>query len=102
MIASGPDLRLAAAWDEDRPAVPGPISNYPVSDPEVAIRRADPRGLAKPHAGGGRLFLRELPSPQRLQGVLRCGRSPLGCVYGDGLAPAIRAQEALERAVLLD
>lgn len=41
VIASEPDLRLAAAWDEDRSAMPGPISNYAVSDPEVAIRRAD-------------------------------------------------------------
>ena len=41
VIASEPDLRLAAAWDEDRSAVPGPIANYAVSDPEVAIRRAD-------------------------------------------------------------
>jgi predicted dehydrogenase len=41
VIASEPDLRLAAAWDDDRSAVPGPIANYAVDDPEVAIRRAD-------------------------------------------------------------
>jgi predicted dehydrogenase len=38
VIASEPDLRLAAAWDED--AVPGPISNVAVSRAETAIARA--------------------------------------------------------------
>jgi predicted dehydrogenase len=41
VIASEPDLRLAAAWDADRSAIPGAISNYVVSDAERAIRRAD-------------------------------------------------------------
>jgi predicted dehydrogenase len=39
VIASEPDLRLAAAWDED--AVPGPISHAEVSRAETAIARAD-------------------------------------------------------------
>ena len=39
VIASEPDLRLAAAWDED--AVPGPISHAAVSRAETAIARAD-------------------------------------------------------------
>ena len=39
VIASEPDLRLAAAWDED--AVPGPLSHAAVSRPETAIARAD-------------------------------------------------------------
>ncbi len=38
VIASEPDLRLVAAWDED--AVPGPISNVAVSRAETAIGRA--------------------------------------------------------------
>jgi predicted dehydrogenase len=38
VIASEPDLRLAAAWDED--AVPGPISHAAVSRAETAIARA--------------------------------------------------------------
>jgi hypothetical protein len=41
VIASEPDLRLAAAWDADRSAIPGAIANYVVSDAERAIRRAD-------------------------------------------------------------
>jgi predicted dehydrogenase len=41
VIASEPDLRLAAAWDADRSAIPGAIANYAVSDAERAIRRAD-------------------------------------------------------------
>jgi predicted dehydrogenase len=41
VIASEPDLRLAAAWDADRSAIPGAIANYVVSDAEQAIRRAD-------------------------------------------------------------
>jgi predicted dehydrogenase len=41
VIASEPDLLLAAAWDADRSAVPGVIANYAVSDAERAIRRAD-------------------------------------------------------------
>ena len=41
VIASEPDLRLAAAWDSDRSLVPGPISGYAVSDPATAISRAD-------------------------------------------------------------
>jgi len=38
VIASEPDLRLAAAWDED--VVPGPISHVSVSRAETAIARA--------------------------------------------------------------
>jgi predicted dehydrogenase len=38
VIASEPDLRLVAAWDEDR--VPGPISHVSVSRAETAIARA--------------------------------------------------------------
>lgn len=41
VIASEPDLRLAAAWDADRSAVPGQISGYAVGSLDVAIRRAD-------------------------------------------------------------
>src|ERR1700722_2986308 len=41
VIASEPDLRLAAAWDADRSAVPGPISSHAVSDLDTAIARAD-------------------------------------------------------------
>ncbi len=41
VIASEPDVRLAAAWDADRSAVPGQISSYAVADADTAIRRAD-------------------------------------------------------------
>jgi predicted dehydrogenase len=41
VVASEPDLRLAAAWDPDRSAVPGQISSHAVADLDTAIRRAD-------------------------------------------------------------
>jgi predicted dehydrogenase len=41
VIASEPDLRLAAAWDADRAAVPGQIATHAVRDLDTAIRRAD-------------------------------------------------------------
>jgi predicted dehydrogenase len=41
VIVSEPDLRLAAAWDSDRSAVPGQISSYAVDSLDLAIRRAD-------------------------------------------------------------
>jgi len=41
VIASEPDIRLAAAWDADRSAVPGAISSHVVSEAETAIRRAN-------------------------------------------------------------
>lgn len=41
VIAAEPDLRLAAAWDADRSAVPGQIASHAVADLDTAIRRAD-------------------------------------------------------------
>jgi predicted dehydrogenase len=41
VIVSEPDVRLAAVWSRDRSAVPGPISDYAVPDPDIAIARAD-------------------------------------------------------------
>ena len=41
VIASEPDVRLAAVFSSDRAAVPGPVSGYIVESPETAIRRAD-------------------------------------------------------------
>jgi predicted dehydrogenase len=41
VIASEPDLRLAAAWDADRSAIPGAVSSHAVAEAETAIRRAD-------------------------------------------------------------
>ena len=40
VIASEPDLRLAAAWDAERSAIPGAISGAAVARAETAIRRA--------------------------------------------------------------
>jgi predicted dehydrogenase len=40
VLASEPDLRLVAAWDEDRSAVPSLIGGVAVARPETAIRRA--------------------------------------------------------------
>jgi predicted dehydrogenase len=41
VIASEPDLRLAAAWDADPSAVPGVISSHAVRDADTAVSRAD-------------------------------------------------------------
>jgi predicted dehydrogenase len=41
VIASEPDLRLAAAWDSDPSGVPGVISSHAVRGLETAISRAD-------------------------------------------------------------
>jgi predicted dehydrogenase len=41
VLAAEPDLRLVAAWDADRSAIPGPISNLAVGRAESAIRTAD-------------------------------------------------------------
>jgi predicted dehydrogenase len=40
VIASEPDLRLAAVWDADPSAIPGPVSAAAVSQAETAIGRA--------------------------------------------------------------
>ncbi|MET0972856.1 MAG: Gfo/Idh/MocA family oxidoreductase, partial [Thermoleophilaceae bacterium] len=40
VLASEPDLRLAAVWDEDRAAIPAAVSGAAVSRAETAIGRA--------------------------------------------------------------
>jgi predicted dehydrogenase len=40
VLASEPDLRLAAVWDADPSAIPGPVSSAAVSRAETAISRA--------------------------------------------------------------
>jgi predicted dehydrogenase len=40
VLASEPDIRLTAVWDEDRSAIPGAISGAAVGRAETAIRRA--------------------------------------------------------------
>ncbi len=71
VIASEPDLRLAAAWDADPAAVPGPISSHSVRELDTAIGRAsavvicaptDQRpGLCVRAARAGRPILVEVP-----------------------------------------
>jgi predicted dehydrogenase len=41
VVAAEPDLRLVAAWDADRSAIPGPIAGLAVARAETAIRQAD-------------------------------------------------------------
>ena len=41
VVASEPDVRLAAVWDEDRSLIPAPVRDYAVADAETAIGRAD-------------------------------------------------------------
>jgi predicted dehydrogenase len=40
VIASEPDVRLAAAWDADPSVISGALSNHAVAEAETAIRRA--------------------------------------------------------------
>jgi predicted dehydrogenase len=40
LLASEPDLRLAAVWDEDPAAIPSVLGGLAVARPETAIRRA--------------------------------------------------------------
>jgi predicted dehydrogenase len=71
VIASEPDLRLVAAWDADRSAIPGAIAGAAVPRAETAIRRAhavvicaptDQRpALAAQAAAAGRPLLVEKP-----------------------------------------
>jgi predicted dehydrogenase len=48
VIASESDVRLAAAWDPDRTAIPGVIAAHAVADLDVAIARADAVLVAVP------------------------------------------------------
>src|ERR1700727_2984755 len=41
VIASEPDVSLAAVWSSDRAAIPGAVANYAVPSPETALGRAD-------------------------------------------------------------
>src|SRR5947209_1599591 len=41
VVASEPDVHLAAVWSGDRAAIPGPVSSYAAASPEMAINRAD-------------------------------------------------------------
>jgi predicted dehydrogenase len=84
VIAAEPDLRLAAAWDADRSAVPGVISSYAVSDAERAIRLADAvvisaatdqrPGLCVRAAQAGRPVLIEKPIARSAKEALALGR----------------------------
>jgi predicted dehydrogenase len=41
VVASEPDVHLAAVWSADRSAVPGAVADYLVQSPDSAISRAD-------------------------------------------------------------
>lgn len=41
VIASEPDVSLAAVWSGDRAAIPGAVANYAVAGPDAALDRAD-------------------------------------------------------------
>ena len=41
VIASEPDVSLAAVWSSDRAAIPGAVANYTVPGPDTALDRAD-------------------------------------------------------------
>ncbi|MGZ4165097.1 MAG: Gfo/Idh/MocA family protein [Solirubrobacteraceae bacterium] len=41
VVASEPDVHLAAVWSADRSAVPGAVADYVVQSPDTAISRAD-------------------------------------------------------------
>src|SRR3954462_2910079 len=73
VLASEPDLRLAAAWDADPSAVPVQIAGSAVRRAETAIRRADAVIICPPTpqrpalstqvARAGRPLLVEKPVP---------------------------------------
>ena len=51
VVASEPDVRLAAVWSGDRAAIPGPVSGYAVQSADTAIGRADAVVVCAPTAG---------------------------------------------------
>jgi len=101
VLAAEPDVRLVAAWDADRSAIPGPIFGLAVPRAETAIRQADAVLICAPTdqrpalcaqaARAGRpllvekpiarsrtpamvaLHLRQVPAVARLAGALREG-----------------------------
>jgi len=48
VLASEPDLRLVAAWDADRSAIPAAIAGAAVSSAETALRRANAAIICAP------------------------------------------------------
>ncbi len=84
VIASEPDLRLAAAWDADPAAIPGPISSHSVRELDTAIGRAaavvicaptDQRpGLCVRAARAGRPILVEVPIATTAAGARAAAR----------------------------
>ena len=115
VIASEPDLRLVAAWDED--AVPGPISHVAVSRAATAISRAhavvicaptDQRPALCVHAArAGRPFLVEKPlalTAADARGVVReveRSRTPALASFFLRELPALRRLRELLRARML-
>lgn len=58
VIASEPDVYLAAVWSGDRSAVPGEVSGYAVADPDTAIGRATAVIICAPTDERPRLCIR--------------------------------------------
>jgi predicted dehydrogenase len=58
VVASEPDVRLAAVWSGDRAAVPGAVANYSVDSPDTAIARADVAVVCAPTAERAQLCVR--------------------------------------------
>jgi predicted dehydrogenase len=117
VVASEPDMRLAAAWDADRSAVPGAISTHAVADLDTAIRRADavvvcaptderPGVCARAARAGRPLLIAWPPAPtagesRRLARELGRHRTPAYAALHLRSLPALERLRAVLRADLL-
>src|ERR1700751_2709155 len=81
VIVAEPDVRLASVWSADRAAIPGPVSDYAVQDPDTAIGRADVVVVCAPPAERPQLCVR----------AARAGRPILVETPLAGRAPEARA-----------
>ncbi len=117
VIASEPDVRLAAAYDADRARIPAPIRDYAVSDPETAIARASAVVVGAPvrerpvlcarAARAGRPTLVQPPiaptaaEARRLERELSRSRTPVLAAFHLRELPALaRLRDAVRAGVL--
>ncbi|HET9103522.1 MAG TPA: Gfo/Idh/MocA family oxidoreductase [Solirubrobacteraceae bacterium] len=117
VIAAEPDLALAAAWDGDSSAVPGPIAGFAVRDVETAIARADAVVVCAPTderpvlcaraARAGRPILVEKPvartaaEARRLAREIDRGRTPAAAALFLRELPALGQLRGVLRAGIL-
>lgn len=117
VIASEPDVRLAAVYDADRSLIPPPIRDYAVTDPETAIARANAvlvtatlaerPVLCARAARAGRPTLVQVPiaptaeEARRLHRELERSRTPVLAAFHLRELPALRRLRDTLRAGML-